>query len=222
MTRAAKLRVLERCRQKGVTRLPAYFTLQFLTRIFWTQYKESTHKAALIKLAKQATHLVWDIPLERLDGALTRQVQFGNARAADSFRSSVLRAGAAGYGGVLQADGQFKVVGKAWLWPLLSHELVKGTVELICLHGMADWDESTYRQVMQAADRIEYEPWMLQAGCELWRQLLPLLPDQPPVAAMVMRIAKLPPTALESLMLAVVEDPDWARELLAGLGRELV
>ena len=32
------------------------------------------------------------------------------------------------------------------------------------------------------------------------------------------QLARLPARALETLMLAVVEDPPWARELLAGLG----
>lgn len=61
---------------------------------------------------------------------------------------------------------------------------------------------------------------MLQTGSELWRRLLPLLPDDRPVAEMLMHLARLPARSLETLMLAVVEDEDWAKELLAILGQE--
>ena len=76
------------------------------------------------------------------------------------------------------------------------------------------------RAAGKAADRIEHEPWMLQAGSELWRRLLPLMPEGRPIAEMMMRMAQLPARALEALTLAAVEKPDWAKELLAKLGRD--
>jgi hypothetical protein len=154
-----------------------------------------------------------------MDGALTMAVAFGRLSPPTTFQASLLRSGAAGYGGVLRKDSELRVVGRAWVWPLLSHELVKGTVELICLHGLNELDSKTYKAVVRAADRIEHEAWMLQAGSELWRRLLPLFPDNRPVAEMVMHMARLPPRALESLTLAVIEEPEWARELLDSLGR---
>jgi hypothetical protein len=59
---------------------------------------------------------------------------------------------------------------------------------------------------------------MLQSGGELWRRLLAVLPEGRPIAEMLMHIARLPARSLESLMLAVIEQPEWARELLASLG----
>jgi hypothetical protein len=58
---------------------------------------------------------------------------------------------------------------------------------------------------------------MLQAGAELWRRLLPLLPDHRPLAEMVMHIARLPAKSLEALMLAVIEEPERAKETLGRL-----
>jgi hypothetical protein len=110
------------------------------------------------------------------------------------------------------------VVARASNWQLLVKELVKGTAELICLHGLNDLSDDVYRQVVRATDRLEYEPWMLQTGGELWRQFLAVLPDDRPVAEVLMHVARLPPKPLESLMLAVLERPEWARELLAQLG----
>ena len=75
---------------------------------------------------------------------------------ADTFSGRLLRASAVGYGGVVRngtgpgdADADvrgatFRVKARAWMWPLLSHELVKGTAELICLHGLNTLDDATY------------------------------------------------------------------------------
>ncbi len=217
---AAKRRAYERCRAKGVSRIPVYFSLQLFTRLFHAMIKERKHKAELVHLAKRATRQVWGIPYEKLDGSLTMAVVFGQPRPPRSFSAAILRSGTVGFGGVLRYGSELFVVARGWIWPILSHELVKGTAELICMHGLNDLDEETYRKVVDAADRIEYEPWMLQAGSELWRQLLPLLPDVRPLSEMLMHIARLPARSLECLMLAVVENKDWARELLAGLGQE--
>ena len=99
----------------------------------------------------------------------------------------------------------------------MSKELVKGTAELICLHGLNRLTDETYRRVIAAADGIDFEPWMLQTGGELWRRLLAVLPDGRPVAEMLMHLARLPARSLETLILAVIEQPPWASELLAGL-----
>ena len=215
---ASKKRAIERCREKGVARFPGAFSFHLLYLLNRVMYKEFKHQPALIELAKRTTQMVWGIDPQRLNAALTKKVAFGKLRFPKSFDGIMLRGSAVGSGGVLRNGEELSVVGKAWAWPLLSHELVKGTVELICMHGMNEWDEQTYGEVVAAADRIEFEPWLLQTGAELWRQLLPLLPDDRPLAEMVMHIALLPARSLEALMIAVIEQPQWARELLAALG----
>ena len=49
----------------------------------------------------------------------------------------------------------------------------------------------------------------------LQRRLLDVVPDGRAMTKVLMCMARLPPKSLESLMLAVIEQPDWARELLA-------
>ena len=123
-----------------------------------------------------------------------------------------------GYGGVVRRGRSLVVVGRGTNWQLVAKELVKGTAELICLHGLNRLGDETYRQVIRAADGVDFEPWMLQTGGELWRRLLGVLPKGGPLAEMLMHIARLPARSLEALVLAVIEQPHRARELLAGLG----
>ena len=221
---AAKIRARDRCRAKGVTRIPVvfdYYTIYLLNRI---AVREDPHTAALTELARRATHEIWGVPQERLDAKITRSVSFGSPRLPTTLSGIVLRIGAAGYGGVLRDGGDgapIRVVARAWNWPILAHELVKGTAELVCLHGLAGLDDATCARVLREADRIEYEPWMLQAGSELWRRFLALRPPDRPLAEIMMHLARLPPSALESLMLAILEDPPLARDGLARLEDEL-
>ena len=219
LAEASRQRALERAKEKGVTTFPILFSIQGMRLTLRALRKEAPHRAALIELAKRAAAEVWGIPIQRFDADLTDSVAFGDLRVPRTMRGTVLRAAAVGYGGVMNRNGTLRVVGKAVNWHLLGKELVKGTAELICLHGLNLLAEDDYRRVLRATDKIEYEPWMLQTGGELWRRVLALLPEGTPVAHMLMHVARLPPHALESLMLAVIERPPWARELLAALGK---
>ena len=84
-----------------------------------------------------------------------------------------MRGAIVGLGGVVQRDDSLIVIGRGTNWQLLTKELVKGTAELICLHGLNHLGDEMYRRVVNTTDRIEWEPWMLQTGGELWRRLLP-------------------------------------------------
>lgn len=217
LAEAARERVTARCREKGVTLLPYFFSRQILELLRGISEREQQHRLKLVELAKKSTHAVWGIPYQQLDAELTTKVAFGTLSMPDTFAGRLMRTTAVGYGGVMRIDDELLAVAKARVWPLLSHELVKATVELICLHGLNSLDDKTYSHVVSAADRVEYENWLLQAGCELWRRMLPLMPDGVAVSQVVMRLAQLQPKPLEIIMLAVVEKPEWARELLAGL-----
>lgn len=216
---AGRQRALDRCKEKGLTRLPIAFSVQTSWVIFRISALETRHQKALINLAKQAAAMVWGISSERFEASLTSDVAFGSLSTPKTMTGWILRAGAVGYGGVLLKNDALTVVGKGANWYLLTKELVKGTAELICMHGLNDLDDTTYERVMSATDRIDFEPWMLQTGGELWRRLLAVAPDGRPMAEVLMHMARLPAQSLESLMLAVLERPDWARDLLRGLGQ---
>lgn len=216
---AAKQRAVERSKEKGLARLPVLFAFQVAYVIGRIQTIEASRSQELVALAKKATTMVWGIPTDRLNAALTRSVAFGNLTRPRTLRGHILRACAVGYGGVMRRDDSLEVVARATNWYLLAKELVKGTAELICLHGLNGLGYERYRHVVRHADRIEFEPWMLQTGGELWRRLLAVLPDRRPLADMLMHLARLPGGELQSLMSAVIEQPQRARELLTGLGK---
>jgi hypothetical protein len=214
----ARQRGRERCKEKGFWGLRFLFSCQALNVIGRLRRMEAGHSQALVELARKAVAMAWGISPDRLDAELTTKVAFGELSKPRTFGGRVMRACAVGYGGVVRRGDVLVVVGRGTNWQLVAKELVKGTAELICLHGLNRLTDDTYRQVMGAADGVDFEPWMLQTGGELWRRLLAVLPSGRPVAEMLMHLARLPARSLETLMLAVIEQPPSARALLAGLG----
>ncbi len=214
----ARRRGRERCKEKGFWGLRFFFSCQALRVIDLLRRKEAGHSRELTELARKAVTAAWGIPTDRLDAELTTRVAFGTLSKPRTFGGRVIRSCAVGYGGVLRRGDSLVVVGRGTNWQLLAKELVKGTAELVCLHGLNRLTDDAYRRVIAAADGVDFEPWMLQTGGELWRRLLAVLPAGRPVAEVLMHLARLPARSLETLMLAVLEQPPLARELLAGLG----
>jgi hypothetical protein len=213
----ARRRALDRCKGKRLTRLPILFGFQAIYLIARLKALEAPHRLKLVELAKSSASTIWGIPVDRLDGDLGKPTFFGTPIRIRNFQAAVFRAAIVGLGGVVQRNDSLVVVGRGTNWQLLTKELVKGTAELICLHGLNNLSDDTYRQVVDAADRIEFEPWVLQTGGELWRRLLEVVPDGQMMAHLLMCLARLPGKSLESLIRAVIEQPEWARELLAKL-----
>ncbi len=214
---AAKSFAMARAKEKGVSRVPGIYSLQLVGMLLSTLELERAHKPRLAELAKRATSMIWGIDEERLDARLTFEVEFGNIRPPATLVGKMIRASAAGFGGVELRDSKLIVVARAWLWPLLSHELVKGTAELVGLHGLNTLDRQTYLDFTESADRIEHETWLMQAGAELWRRFLAALPEGRTLAETLMTVAQLCPRDVQTVMMAVVEDPNRARRLLDGL-----
>jgi hypothetical protein len=131
-----------------------------------------------------------------------------------NFRGAMFRAGIVGYGGVVQTDDGLRVVGKGTNWQLLCKELVKGTAELVCLHGLNQLDDDTYQRVLKVTDHLDLEPWMLQSGGEFWRRILPAFPDGQSLSITLMHLAQMPPGTLESMVAEMIEHPDSAKSQL--------
>lgn len=216
--RESKRFLLERARKKRVIRIPGFAYGQMVWLVEKVAWVERKQRAQLARLAEFANSLIWGIDQSRLEAALTANVAFGHLQNTKTVAERLTRSGVIGYGGLEWRDGQFKVVAKAWNWPLVLHELTKGTAELICLHGLNSLDDETYHAVTHQADQLEYEKWLLQAGSEMWRRLLAAIPEDRKLPHILMHCARLAPMPLERLMLAVVEDPTSAKTMLRELG----
>jgi hypothetical protein len=219
LAKAARQRASERCKEKRLTRIPVLFGHQTLFVIGRLRLLESPHRLTLVELAKRTASAVWGIPVERLDAQLVPKVYLGNLIPVRSIRGALFRTAVVGYGQVVRRGDKLIVVSRGTNWQLVAKELVKGTAELVCLHGLNTLSDETYAGVMDAADRLEFEPWMLQTGGELWRRLLAVIPVGQPLADVLMHLARLPPNSLESLILAVIERPEVASEFFERLGR---
>jgi hypothetical protein len=220
LAEAGRQRALVRCKEKGFTRLPIAFSFQALYVIERLRTLETPHRPQLVRLAKEAASIVWGIPDEQLDAELctkTEMVRKGKVIPTRNLRGAVFRSGIVGYGGVVQRGDGLTVVGKGTNWQLLCKELVKGTAELICLHGLNQLDDETYRQVLNVTDHLDLEPWMLQSGGEFWRRILSAVPEGQPLAKMLMNLARLPAGTLESVIAEMIDRPESAKVRLANL-----
>ena len=191
--------------------------LQMLRLMNEVLRSEAGFEHRLEPIALRIATEIWGIPASRLDGRITRDVAFGNLQVPRTAIGKIARSAVVGYGGVEQRRGQFTVVARAWVFPLLVHELVKGIMELISLHGLSQLDDEVYQAVIDEADQLEYEAWLLQAGPAMWRRFLATAPRDIPLPQLVMHIAKLDPQPLEELMLLVMEEPNRATDQMRQL-----
>lgn len=214
---AAKRHAVSRAKQKGVAVVPGLHYVQLMGLVLRSAMREMRHKRRLVNAAKLATHLIWGIDEDRLEADLTYHAEVGHVRPPETVAGRMFRSAAAGWSAVERRDDRLIVTAKAWYWPFLAHELVKGVAELVCLHGINMLDRDTYDAVIATTDKIEYEPWMMQAGSELWRMFLKIKPADRTLAESLMHLARLEPRPLEHLMLAMVEEPEAAAQRLSAL-----
>ena len=195
-------------KNKGVWRTPMFQWVQMFYLFGRVYFQERPHRRQLQALAERVASEIWGFDRDKLDGKLTRQVAFGNLRDPKTAIGRAARNGAVGYSAPVRVNGQWKVIGKAWVFPLLVHELVKGIAELVCLHGMHHWDEAIYLAATEEADQLEYETWCIQAGPALWRRFLSVAPRDRSIARSLMRLASLPPDELNDWMHGLMTAPE--------------
>jgi hypothetical protein len=218
MAEAGRQRGLERSLEKGLSHRPIVFQVQAVRLTQALRHLEPPHHRRLQELAKEVTAMVWGIPGRQLEAELSAKIRLEpgvlptrNAQGA-AFRACIV-----GYGMVVNREDNLKVVGKGTNWQLLCKELVKGTAELICLHGLNQLDEETYHEVLAVTDHLDLEPSMLQSGGELWRRLLLAFPEGQPLANTLMNLARLPAGRLETLVAEMLDHPDLAKCQVAKL-----
>jgi hypothetical protein len=102
-------------------------------------------------------------------------------------------------------------------FPVLLHELAKGVVEALALHGLPS-DRATRAQILAHADRPEHESVHLVAGSQLWPAINQALPEwRTPQERnlLLQRMFKLDTTRFNLFIKKAIEgDRDGARLLL--------
>jgi hypothetical protein len=214
---ATRRAAVQRAWSKRILALPGYCCVHSYGLLVQTLHRERRHKGRLEALAREATNQIWGIAPDRLNARLAMPTPFGEFLQKRTTTSARIELAAAGFSGVVRDGSRLVVMAQAVIWPLLVHELVKGTAELVCLHGLNELDAETYSGVVREADKLEEEVWLMQAGAELWRRLLAAMRPGRSLPTTLMSLAKLPPQTLEEVMLAVARDPVAARPLIGAL-----
>lgn len=175
---------------------------------------EAYHNAELCRLAVQATSEIWGVPQNLLRATITDEPEFGNIREPKTEMGMWIRQLMEGWSGAVMEDGKLYVEARAKNFGLLLNELTKGTVELVSLHGLNQLDDDVYEIVSEAADQVEFEIWMIQAGVNYYRRFLMTTPRDMTPAEALMLVAKMPAKLHLEYSLAVVEDIARAAAIL--------
>lgn len=220
LAQASRRRALERARLKGIWRWPTTFSIQTAALIMRTQHVERKSPGAVMRAACHAASEAWGIDERRFQPQLifstTAIPPFAPVRFTPTLAALAFRTGTCAWGGVSRdsLDNTISVRAVAINGYYLTKELVKGAAELICLHGLGDLDEETYAKVIEATDRVDVEPAMLQSGGELWRRLLRASPADTRPADVLMHLARSGNDAIVDLLTSVInEDPSAGEQL---------
>ena len=207
---------LERTLEKGVNTATFAFSSQVRQVVQHLRQLEAPHRPRLVQLAKSTASMVWGIPQPRLDAEICdRVIVAPEMLPARNIRGALFRAGIVGIGHVQRTGRELCVFSRGTNWQLVCKELVKGTAELICLHGLNQLDDATYQQVLAITDHIDLEPWMLQSGGAFWRRIIQAFPDGKPYAKTLMHLARLPGGMLETVIAEMIEKPESAKVRLS-------
>lgn len=74
-------------------------------------------------------------------------------------------------------NSKSKIYARGINFPVLLHELIKGVLELIAMHGRPDDEEVDFADVEKSEDTLEKEMWDLRLGPAIWSKLWEIIPD---------------------------------------------
>ena len=211
--------VFERCRLAGIA-IDGLFNEMHGYQVYADVIEaESTHLEPLEELAKDVCCEMYGIGRDLLDGKLTQTPHFGNVREPESDAGRELLKVMIGWSAVERHGDKLNVRATATFWPMLVHELIKGSVELICLHGMNSVSESDFAIALEHTDHVEFEIPMLQIGGTIFKQFLLARPREIALAETIMYVSKFEPEVLEQFMFHLFESPNQATSMIRSAAR---
>jgi hypothetical protein len=106
-----------------------------------------------------------------------------------------------------------KIIAQGMTFPFLLHELTKGVLELISLHGL-DVDKETRDYVLDKTDNLESEPMDIRLGVKIWEKLLETMDvDALPYKAQIFtRMSELSPSEFNNIVNGLLNDSEQAKE----------
>ena len=179
--------------------------------------REAGYERILESIAIEACGKIIDTPRRLLNAEITREPAWGTVREPKTVRGRLLLKAMVGWGGVDRINGELQVMAKAIFWPLLVHELVKGSMELICLHGISAVSDEDYSVVMDHTEHVEYEVPMIQIGPVIYQAFLKVLPRPETLAQCTMVLSQMEPIEFEEFLFEMIEAPDSAKAILQDL-----
>ncbi len=193
---------------------------QLLANIKELHVYESTRRNELAQLANNLASAQWGIPLGQLRGELRSDnspgLMFSGQKRPTQWREALLSMCSAGWCRVV-FDTPPRVEARAIVFPLLRHELAKGIAELATSHGLASLDDETYAAVVEATDLIYLERPGMQVGPSLFQRWTATLPPSISVATGLTHLSLAEPDIVETALIAVIEDPLAATEIMRHL-----
>lgn len=121
------------------------------------------------------------------------------------------------------------VIARGINFPVLVHELIKGTLEVIGSHGQPGehdnpQDRAMFQKVMELEDTLEKEMWDLRLGPAIWDRVRSQFPDEVILENgkmlqnyMLMQIFQLPAKQFLVLMKEVISNSDNGKRLMADM-----
>lgn len=106
-----------------------------------------------------------------------------------------------------------KIIAQGMTFPFLLHELTKGVLELISLHGL-DADKETRDYVLDKTDNLESEAMDIRLGVKIWEKLLETMDvDALPYKAQIFtRLSELSPSQFNSIINGLLNGSEQAKE----------
>ena len=109
------------------------------------------------------------------------------------------------------------VVAKAWIFPLLVHELIKGTLELSAINWADDHlDFEEQKEVIEKADTPEGEIWGMRLGPGMWEKFLECIDSENyDIKQWLFReLTKLPATQFHEFMIEILSGSQRCKEVV--------
>ena len=206
--------VFERCRLTGIALDGVLNEMRGLQVYLQVIEGERSHLQPLEELAKDVCCDLYNIGRELLDAELTQTPRFGTIHYPDSDAGREILKGMIGWSAVVRQEDRLSVRATATFWPMLVHELIKGSVELICLHGMNSVSERDFAVALERTDHIEFEIPMLQIGGTVFKQFLLARPREVALAESIMHVSMFEPLVLERFMFHLFESPNQATSMI--------